>query len=969
MLMARNLHRTRWLVAAVAALTVAAASPAAADVTDVTSDAELRSIAAGGIPQAGNDVTQDFGENLSSYTGDLEVTPQSGFRSARARSTIRATVNASVDSIAVTSEGSTDIAAETNFEENFVGAGGNVAFSVAFQFTERASFTFTATANVATNGKEESTETVVTFRCDCAFDAGSDCVPFELELDAEDSPDLPLTATGSRSGTIGPGNCSIFAGTFSSLGSINQTSRSSYTVSLNLATIPAEEESSDTFTWVGGETGDFADAESWDPPQVPTFVVGDRSDIAVFRGGPDPAVDFDGAALAAVAERAVIARASAQRNIGNLLVSGKQVRLVDAALNVKGTRPDRFSLEVNDGGSLTLVRGTVDVQNGVIGRRRTGTLVVGDQTAFFSNDFFFIGGPEVGGSDGFFRVDAGGLAHSFGNNAVRVASVTRTGSRATVQGADAEWIVDPPLRIGGNVAGRVNLHGTVDVREGGHLDTKGIAEIRPGGRAIVQGLGSDLPTTWTAIEIRMGDGELDVLPGGTVTAGKVVVGAFSENVAELAGRGLLLVDGGTLQAVDLIVGDPAGGTGGVLQIGGPRNAGGSLDVTGDFEIARGKVIVQEIPDVPFPSSNNLAVTGGEIRIFPGGRLETRTNAAVGVSGSGIAELTGSFAEELLASWTIDGTLGIGSDDLSGFGTLRMHDALVIADNVVIGRFGRIESDPLNTGSLLLADTIHNGGIIRAGIAIHGELDLEAGGVIEQAVNQPNAPAPQQQNLFTLPFGGARFADGMLAAPSDVIAAAKTPPLSGAPLTVTGNATLDGTLVLQFRSGFAPKTGDKFDILQATGTVTGAFAEVEIQGLDPATTNFATTLDNGALVVTSQSDTVALQPLALKAPKKVKETKKGAVKITVQRKTKTTVPLLVNYAVGGTAENGIDYASLPGTVEIPAGKKAGVIPLRPLDDLLIEGSKTIEIQLLPGDGYSLPVADKATIELVDNEVKK
>jgi hypothetical protein len=48
--------------------------------------------------------------------------------------------------------------------------------------------------------------------------------------------------------------------------------------------------------------------------------------------------------------------------------------------------------------------------------------------------------------------------------------------------------------------------------------------------------------------------------------------------------------------------------------------------------------------------------------------------------------------------------------------------------------------------------------------------------------------------------------------------------------------------------------------------------------------------------------------------------------TVQHKTKTLTPLVVNYAVGGTAENGLDYASLPGTVEIPAGKKAGVILL-------------------------------------------
>src|SRR6185295_6602813 len=36
------------------------------------------------------------------------------------------------------------------------------------------------------------------------------------------------------------------------------------------------------------------------------------------------------------------------------------------------------------------------------------------------------------------------------------------------------------------------------------------------------------------------------------------------------------------------------------------------------------------------------------------------------------------------------------------------------------------------------------------------------------------------------------------------------------LIVTGDATLDGKLVLQFKNGFAPKTGAQFEVLHVNG---------------------------------------------------------------------------------------------------------------------------------------------------------
>ena len=49
--------------------------------------------------------------------------------------------------------------------------------------------------------------------------------------------------------------------------------------------------------------------------------------------------------------------------------------------------------------------------------------------------------------------------------------------------------------------------------------------------------------------------------------------------------------------------------------------------------------------------------------------------------------------------------------------------------------------------------------------------------------------------------------------------------------------------------------------------------------------------------------------------------------TVRRLGDTNSDLTVTYAIGGTATNGVDYVTLPGTVTIPAGQRAAMITVR------------------------------------------
>jgi hypothetical protein len=77
---------------------------------------------------------------------------------------------------------------------------------------------------------------------------------------------------------------------------------------------------------------------------------------------------------------------------------------------------------------------------------------------------------------------------------------------------------------------------------------------------------------------------------------------------------------------------------------------------------------------------------------------------------------------------------------------------------------------------------------------------------------------------------------------------------------------------------------------------------------------------------------------------------------------TNDDLLVNYGIGGTATNGIDYAALPGDVTIPAGQRAADISIVPLDDGPPDRNSTVVLRLQPGTNYLIgfPVAAAAII---------
>ena len=85
--------------------------------------------------------------------------------------------------------------------------------------------------------------------------------------------------------------------------------------------------------------------------------------------------------------------------------------------------------------------------------------------------------------------------------------------------------------------------------------------------------------------------------------------------------------------------------------------------------------------------------------------------------------------------------------------------------------------------------------------------------------------------------------------------------------------------------------------------------------------------------------------------------------TVTRTADSSSPVYVKYTLGGTANNGMDYAYLSNTVVIPAGENLATITVAPLFDYLFEGVETVTLTLVT-NGYKLGTVTNATVSITD-----
>src|SRR5260370_10645863 len=143
------------------------------------------------------------------------------------------------------------------------------------------------------------------------------------------------------------------------------------------------------------------------------------------------------------------------------------------------------------------------------------------------------------------------------------------------------------------------------------------------------------------------------------------------------------------------------------------------------------------------------------------------------------------------------------------------------------------------------------------------------------------------------------------------------------------------------------------LLVAAALLTGS-SRAQTGGVIPITTN--------APVVTIE----ATDPFA-------SETGPDPGSVVVRRSAGTNSSLLVFYAIGGTAINGLDYQMISNTVLIPAGAWSSSITITPIDDNLVEGNETVVLRLFPSPllsligVYRVGYPSNAVVTIADNDL--
>ena len=96
---------------------------------------------------------------------------------------------------------------------------------------------------------------------------------------------------------------------------------------------------------------------------------------------------------------------------------------------------------------------------------------------------------------------------------------------------------------------------------------------------------------------------------------------------------------------------------------------------------------------------------------------------------------------------------------------------------------------------------------------------------------------------------------------------------------------------------------------------------------------------------------------------------GEFTVSLSAPNNTGNPIIINYAITGTADNSTDYTTINiNAVSIAPGEQEAEIDILPIDDQIQEGTETVILTLSAGTGYVLGAASTrtATVQINDND---
>ena len=179
-------------------------------------------------------------------------------------------------------------------------------------------------------------------------------------------------------------------------------------------------------------------------------------------------------------------------------------------------------------------------------------------------------------------------------------------------------------------------------------------------------------------------------------------------------------------------------------------------------------------------------------------------------------------------------------------------------------------------------------------------------------------------------------------------------------------SLTGTVNDDGQTGQSPVVGWQV-VSGPEAVVLGTPTEVATSAQFAAEGNYVLRLsvDDGEVVSFDEVPVaVTFATLAFGAKQEARE--EGAVSggVMLSRGGRLDLPLVVAYAVGGSATAGVDYAGLTGTVAFAVGQSEVEIEVVPVVDSVAEGDETVTLTVQAGRGYLLPGEATASVVIKD-----
>lgn len=175
--------------------------------------------------------------------------------------------------------------------------------------------------------------------------------------------------------------------------------------------------------------------------------------------------------------------------------------------------------------------------------------------------------------------------------------------------------------------------------------------------------------------------------------------------------------------------------------------------------------------------------------------------------------------------------------------------------------------------------------------------------------------------------------------------------------VNGLPDLANRLVLDSGS-VAQGRGVAFDLAGNLYTISSGDAVLRV--FSPGGFTVAKTSSDGSFDLVLPSTTVTVVASASSIAEG------GAVDFTFTRVGSTGGPLTVGYSLSGTANNGTDYATLPGAVTFAAGATTTNVTLTATADGTPEFTETVVLSVLPNSAYSVGSPGAASISITDSD---